>query len=211
MTRRTLSLAALLLLPSCGSDEIASSSGDAGEEAGDAALDVLHFDLDTSMPSPVPCPKDPPAEGASCDVPSSEACEYGGSASPQCNAVYGCIGGAWKLVRSGQSCMPPDPCTGDVMDGGCGSIEEVCSVPDSGLVCVCTACGAGAPRPQGPVGNWACFAPGTGCPTTRPMNGTPCTIADGGACRYSPGGCCTGWIESCDQGVWVGYETAPCP
>ncbi len=167
-------------------------------------------------PPPVPCPVSSPTPGASCNVPEYENCEYGSSTSYSCNDVFNCVSGVWSNAQS--ACKPPEACDTAVDGGACSSPGEACPVPDADSVCVCTVCGGGPPLPPPPPGvdggtnpspAWRCFDPGPGCSPDRANSGTACDLPDGSVCHYG-GGCCSGVVEQCADGVWLGGPGVPC-
>jgi hypothetical protein len=147
-------------------------------------------------PTPTPCPLDrlQPTGSRDC-APSGRVCEiqqtYFLNATPFCNGEITCENGQWRERVNGLACVgcPSTP------DGGTcntGTFGAMCSYPDAGLVCGCTACGATG---------WSCIPVGAPC-NPRPRIGQPC--ADSVRCDYG------GTVEGCFEGVWVA-DAGVCP
>lgn len=166
----------------------------------------------TELP-PVLCPSSAPTLGTACDVPEYEDCEYGSSTSFFCDEIFNCLSGVWATSKP--QCQATQPCDALVDGGACTSAGEACGAPDSGTVCVCMECGGGPPPPPGSDGAvssgpaWRCFDPGTGCSSERANSGTACNLPSGSVCRFG-GGCCSGVVEECEQGVWLAGPGVPC-
>jgi hypothetical protein len=187
----------------------------------DACSDVL-FTLDGIPPpppppqTPIPCPPLAPIAGGACNTPQDEDCEYGSSTSWYCNDHYRCITGQWVFEPG--NCDPTEPCA-TITDGGtCQSPGQVCGDTSSGSMCLCVGgCGGGAHAKmpttvEGGVnrGIWRCTTLTNGCTGARPRSGTTCDLPDGSVCTYGAG-CCAGVSEECSEGVWLAYQSPPCP
>jgi len=197
-----------------GSERCDASMGDDATVAGDVADDGFAFGdagsgEASAARSPIVCPTVQPVQGAPCDE-RSNACEYGSSTNVLCNTLITCTFGQWTVVQDTRRCPPVETCPADVDAGACASINTICEFPDAGRDCVCSACGAGPPDPNGPQPRWTCLNPGNACPLGRPLIGTACGTLDAG-CSYTAGGCCAGVKLACRAGVWDGFPTEVCP
>jgi len=195
------------------------------EAAGlDVAMDVTKDKVDpTDVPQKdapsgdvvVFCPTKPPAVGMTC-LEIGQLCEYGASAAVECNMLYECTTGGWKLVPAssggtpcptGAKCPPTYPS---------GEVGIACS--SDGLSCSYTEgtcnCAVDMTTPTkvdaSMIPRWICFPKQKGCPSPRPTIGSKCgpSTASGGVCNY---GMCAGGVElECKGGVWVEVkETCP--
>ena len=221
-----LSPAALATAVHCGGGgrafpDDASADGTAGGLAGDAASTdsacVFGFCDEPRPWGPFePCPPAAPEAGTSCTT-EGELCEYGSDFFIACDAVLACGDGVWHALGGSGSCYAfPDggeagcPATWSeasalVGPGGCPARD--CQYTEGYCACGTYCGGVGQIRPQ-TSGYWQCKAAEAGCPSPRPIVGSPCDTDAG--CDYGwPCGCGEG--QRCVQGVWQGEATPVCP
>jgi hypothetical protein len=190
------------------------------EDAG--AFDAAPADTDRADSSLAVCPAAIPADGSPCggaNVP--RICEYGGDTHGVCSTLAEC-----GITGAGQAphwiVTPPFPGCGTAPAGCPGSFASA-----DGKVCTSSTtpnecdygegrCGCEPCRTQGPGFGyaWRCnawSAVPTGCPSPRPVLGTPCAM-EGQVCNY--GLCCRGPSLGLDQicmnGVWSPWVDTGC-
>jgi hypothetical protein len=189
-------------------DATTDAMGFFGDDAALGGPDVAHVPL-------VACPPSPPEAGTPCSVP-EEGCEYGTSFAIWCDQVMRCTFGTWKTEFTGDGCPFEDggacPATFSealALEAGVGSCPAFdCQYPEGFCECL-TGCGGGALLPALPTGDWQCRARSAGCPSPRPRVGTPCET-DAGVCMYG-WACSCGETLQCEDGVWAGDKSPPCP
>ncbi len=146
------------------------------------------------------CPANPPAEGTPCDPePTPLQCEYGGDAWGRCTTAASCVlfpldaGGAFQFHVNTTTDCPPNPpeCPPDFasalarLDAGAPASGADASAL-LGPACIYSEGLCGFPAYSGSGCGWMCrqYADvGPGCPTPRPLAGTPCSD-DGLTCAY---------------------------
>jgi hypothetical protein len=169
-------------------------------------------------PPPSPCPLSLPAAHTGCST--TFACEYGANAEGACATLATCgLAGEDGPLWWG---ITPPP-------AGCGTVDPKCppSFGNQGNYCwtsgICDypegRCGCSPCAMQADAGIWMCErwkTGGPGCPTPRPLLGTPCTPGQQGlACDYEFS--CSGIPDMgpgmiCANGTWVQHTaTPPCP
>jgi hypothetical protein len=185
--------------PDAESRDDAAGPFDSGVADGGARVDAG---------SAAPCPKGPPATGASC-APEGLECEYGSSPVPTCDTVATCQKARWSLQApaSGDDC-PSARSSECPSTFGAASLEVVVHCDPFGLVCDYPTGRCACTDPAGPVpvdasaaARWHCQDPDADCPRPRPPLGSACT-SDGLSCDY---GSCTvtgGSAEKCADGLW---------
>jgi hypothetical protein len=168
------------------------------------------------------CPADAPSIGDPCTT-EDLVCEYGPSWWVACNALLKCKAGSWQKDPFSAAAPCDD---GQPDDGGpCPATWAEASVIEAGLFCPAADCqypegycecvshcggGGGRKKPEMLMGDWRCQPATPECPSPRPLLGTACDEHDAGTCMYSwPCGC--GQNQSCQDGVWQGYPSPPCP
>jgi hypothetical protein len=162
-------------------------------DAGDAAAETSQNDGRDVGPG---CPESLPVEGSPCvyGAPSEGQgstweCEYGSD--PHCTSIAKCSypangSSTWSVARPDPSCSGNSatcPTAFDAGNGAACSVPTVCMFPPGECTCVeCVAIPPCFPNPCGDVDGgtqWKCAAwlgPPPGCPSPRPLLGTPCSI-----------------------------------
>jgi hypothetical protein len=153
------------------------------------------------------CPPTAPERASACSR-DGLSCEYGTSASVDCDIVVTCMPEGWVQADAVVCTMGQCPATYDAVPMG-----QACN--PSGLACGYAKGTCSCSSLPGPVEvidgavvvDWHCLPATTGCPSPRPRLGTTCPT-EGTSCNY---GACSGGVQlSCDGGVWQTAAVA-CP
>ena len=109
------------------------------------------------------------------------------------------------------------PTTFDANALECSKVQQVCTYPQGGCICMPSCAGGAAPRPLGPgekppVPHWECY------PMPKRTDGCPATLPHGackGALECSYGridsGMCWGAKVRCVHGEWMAVQVPPPP
>jgi hypothetical protein len=206
-----------------GAAQDASLAGEAGGPAPDAAVDAAGGSLDAGVTDgcePAPCPDAEPAVGDPCD-PTSFDCEYGDDPRYECNRVYSCESGHFKLesfpfqspsgypdaggcpTTVGAGCPPS---RASLTAGAACTPSLRCTYPEGECVCI-------ESEDPGVPSTWECdpynllsLSDAT-CPDPRPRFGTPCSQS--GYCAYEFD--CSYQVCSCGEWTWSYQECPPPP
>jgi hypothetical protein len=183
-----------------------SATVGAPETSADAALPPSESSPpEAGSDSNGPCPGSAPAPGSGgcTGGPAFPICEYG---NPHCPTPFSCNGGNWALYSPPQACATASGCPASFQaasDAGSCPLYDTCTYAEGRCACIgCALAGADGGT------EWACeqWVVPTGCPTTEPLAGTPCTPAQAQlTCDYGWNPCgvpVLGDLLVCDHGYW---------
>jgi hypothetical protein len=209
-----VSLAVALTVGSTGCSSGSSSGSVVSDSGGDVAVDVLMV-----------CPSQLPPDGGTC-APNFLTCEYGGTPHHACNTTAVCLcdtcgGPGWGIQPLAPGCgQNAASCPGSYGTGENGAcpVQSTCDYAEGR--CGCLSCTLdGGPGTEGGITGayWHCRpwndpGIGAGCPSLRPLLGTPCSLTEGTTCDY--GQCCggpsLGPSLECSGGIWREYVNGGC-
>ena len=168
------------------------------------------------------CPSAPPVTGAQCTAPwtssggvqgASAHCSWGDDPRPACRTAALCqTDGTWLVTApTAAACSEPAlssacPSTPPSSGTTCTDATVACWYED-GTRCGCSGCKGGSGYPVCQIVSppeWSCATPGSGCPTTMPQAGSPCSTPDA-----SCGPDCN-LVITCKDGVWQ-WRAGSCP